>query len=657
MKKQTINTYITFLTGFMLLTFLGLFPPLHVNAADTDIHSIDIHVTLNNDGSADITEVWDITMTSGTEWYLVQGNLGKIKIQDFSVSDETGLVYEYIDDWNVNRSLEEKAGKCGIVYQGDGTYELCFGIGSYGQHQFTVSYHMTNFIKGFKDYCGFNQRFVNDKLSGWVDRVSVTIEKPGTAFTPEDTKVWAFGFTGSIHVTEGIVYAESDSPLKFNNYVNIMCRFPRDMFATENLVRSSFDSMKDTALEESDYDKDTGSFSMRAFILKALLYAGAALLFILFIAATMFSCKRRNRSASTTFEESNMLIESWSQKKFTKAPSFWILAAALLFFLHFTGIIIVLLLIFKGTKGKPVPCPASGRAYLPSQLKEEAGKNQTYYRDIPLDGNIAALYAALSFTNITNGESHVLGAYLLKWLLQGKIEIKNTKKAGLRGALGAEVPSIILLSPPDPNAALESGLYDMLLKASGNDNILQEKEMYKWSKENYSIYRAWLMNVEATGKNTLYRSQYIGHIYQPSSFSISLNKEDAFTEAGRQEFLHLYGFLNFLKDFTLMQEREPVEVTLWDNYLIAAQLFGMADKVAETFEKLNPYHFKDSGYNYDNNFTSAFIVLNSISHASTNGMRRGSSSSGYSSSSGGGGSSSSGGGGGYSGGGSGGGGR
>lgn len=80
MKKQTINTYITFLTGFMLLTFLSLFPPLHVNAADTDIHSIDIHVALNNDGSADITEVWDITMTSGTEWYLVQGNLGKIKI-------------------------------------------------------------------------------------------------------------------------------------------------------------------------------------------------------------------------------------------------------------------------------------------------------------------------------------------------------------------------------------------------------------------------------------------------------------------------------------------------------------------------------------------------------------------------------------------------
>lgn len=83
----------------------------------------------------------------------------------------------------------------------------------------------------------------HDKLSSKVDRISVAIKKPGTVFTPDDTKVWAFGFTGNIHVIDGIVHAESESTLTSSNYVTIMCRFPRDMFDTENLINKSFSTM------------------------------------------------------------------------------------------------------------------------------------------------------------------------------------------------------------------------------------------------------------------------------------------------------------------------------------------------------------------------------------------------------------------------------
>ena len=97
---------------FMLLCVLN--PPVSdAYAADNKIRNVDITVRLEEDGSAQITEIWDIYAGSGTEWYLVQGNLGKIKIENFAVSDETGRVYDRMWSWDPNRTLEEKAGKCG----------------------------------------------------------------------------------------------------------------------------------------------------------------------------------------------------------------------------------------------------------------------------------------------------------------------------------------------------------------------------------------------------------------------------------------------------------------------------------------------------------------------------------------------------------------
>lgn len=666
MKKLTPKSLMTFIISFLIIAIFYFSLPINAHAADTEIHSIDIHVTLNDDGSADITEVWDITMTSGTEWYLVQGNLGKIEIQDFSVSDETGLVYEYLDRWNVNRSLEEKAGKCGIVYQGDDTYELCFGIGSYGRHQFNVSYRMTNFIKGFNDYCGFNQRFVNDDLSSWVDRISVTIEKPGIEFTSEDVKVWAFGFTGNIHVIDGVVYAESETFLTSSNYVTIMCRFPREMFDTTNIVQKSFTTMMEKAMKDSDYGDyrevrhSSDSPFLLALYLLSIAFSGICI--IASVIAAIVSHQQAKRNIPATFEESAQLVQKWSGSSIFKKPVFWIFAITLLCVLKFFGIVLLAVLIFsqknKGTKPSPESISGKGKAYQPEELKKEGKKNRSYYRDIPLGGDIPAIYAALTIADITDTESNVLGTYLLKWLHEGMIEIKNVKKQGIKGAFGAEAPSIVLLKAPPASESLESELYQMLSRASGDDNILQEKEMYQWSQKNYGTYQAWLKKVKATGDSSLRRMHCMGDIYLPSTFNLSLTTKEAFTEKGRQEMMNLFGFQNYLEDFTLMQEREPVEVALWNDYLIIAQLFGMTDKVAETFVKLNPSHFKDSCYHYDNyNLASTFIVLNTVSRASTSGMRRGASAASGSASSGGGGYSSSGGGGGFSGGGSGGGGR
>ena len=65
--------------GF-ISTLLLLSASLSV-AQETLVHDVDITVRLDRSGTAHITEIWDVDVQTGTEWYLVQNNLFSIRKQ------------------------------------------------------------------------------------------------------------------------------------------------------------------------------------------------------------------------------------------------------------------------------------------------------------------------------------------------------------------------------------------------------------------------------------------------------------------------------------------------------------------------------------------------------------------------------------------------
>ena len=85
------------------------------------LHNLDIHVTLCDNGDAEITEVRQMSIDNeGTECYIVIGNLNGSDISDFSVYDETGREFVNEGAWDVDRSRMRKAGRCGIVDKQNG---------------------------------------------------------------------------------------------------------------------------------------------------------------------------------------------------------------------------------------------------------------------------------------------------------------------------------------------------------------------------------------------------------------------------------------------------------------------------------------------------------------------------------------------------------
>ena len=65
-----------------------------------------------------------------------------------------------------------------------------------------------------------------------------------------------------------------------------------------------------------------------------------------------------------------------------------------------------------------------------------------------------------------------------------------------------------------------------------------------------------------------------------------------FTESGQAEARKVVGFRKFLEDFTIIGERASQEVALWNDYLVFAALYGIADKVAKELKDINPQAFE-----------------------------------------------------------------
>ena len=75
----------------------------------------------------------------------------------------------------------------------------------------------------------------------------------------------------------------------------------------------------------------------------------------------------------------------------------------------------------------------------------------------------------------------------------------------------------------------------------------------------------------------------------------------------------LYGLKLYLNEFSSINTKEVMEVQLWDEYLMFAYIFGIADKVAKQLKNLYPEVIN----NYDVDFNT-LIYINYISTRSVN---------------------------------------
>ena len=488
---------------FCFFVVLFLLMPLSVGAANK-IYDIDIDVNLDKNGTAYITEVWDVDGNDGTEWYKVINNLGNSVLSNFKVSmDGKALTYK---NWDVDESLSQKKGYYGINYTNDGL-ELCFGKYDYKRHKFTLTYTLSNFVFNTDDsqviYFNFIDRLSNVKF----DDFSVTISSYYEF--PDSLDVWGYGYKGYAYVNDGKIEMSNEDDMD-GNYVVLLAKFPLSTFNTSNF-NSSYDTFDDV------YDRaEYGTFDY-----------------------------------NYDYEDNNAT---------------WIVPVVIY-------ILIFVLPIFISIKS------VYNNSYGYKNNKTIIKKNIPFFRDIPCNRDIYYANVLIKLNNFGYKSGNILGAIILKWVRNDKISFRNEKK----GVFNKNTSVIDLNKDVTFDNVIEMELFNMMRAASG-DGLLEAKELSKWCNKNYDKFLKVFTKLE---------DDTIKKLKNSNAIRVRENKKECkyknvMDETIYNDSVQLYGLKKYLEDFSRMDTKEVMDVKLWDEYLMFAYLFGIADKVAKQLKDMYP---------------------------------------------------------------------
>lgn len=211
------------------------------------------------------------------------------------------------------------------------------------------------------------------------------------------------------------------------------------------------------------------------------------------------------------------------------------------------------------------------------------------YREIPCFGEIKVAYWLLyNYSNINKStlNNGLFSAYLLSWYKNGYIDVKITKSFGLF----KNNYSIDLKNGTFAKDNSEARLFSFFRSAAKTNNLLEKNEIKEYCSldENRSELRRTLEFILKDAEADLVKNNLLKVTPAKDFILFRIPAKYELSEDLLNEYQNLVGLENFLKDYSNMEEKKLVEVHLWEEYLIFANLFGIADKVKEQFKKICP---------------------------------------------------------------------
>ncbi|MCI8352987.1 MAG: DUF2207 domain-containing protein [Clostridia bacterium] len=350
-----------------------------------------------------------------------------------------------------------------------------------------------------------------------------------TKFNEKNSKIWAFGYKGGdINFSNGSIIMKSNGRLGSSSYMTTLIKFENRIFNTTNKVNRTFNDIYNEAMSTVSNKEKNDKTMIMVILLPIIMYLA---MFIIIIE----------------------IVKRYVSKKPLKTLQF------------------------------------DGGTMLPNQ------KEVDYFRDIPCNKDLFRAYWIIykyGIVSNSKAKSYLIGAILLKWIKEGKINISKTKK-GLFSFKDNNY-AIDLTNINSVDNELENSLLRHLKEASGKNLILEAKEFEKWCKKNYTILDLWFdrvinLKTEQLVKEGLIKEDTI----IKKQLGVQITKKIQTVDSSiKGEAIQILGLKKFLLEYSMIQDRQVIEVHLWEEYLIYATLLGIADKVQEQFSKLYP-EFKE----------------------------------------------------------------
>lgn len=530
--------------GWIFVLTLLLFAstsPVNV-LAENEIESIHIKANIQEDGSVIIRDHRIFYAEEGTEHYISLGNLGDSELVELTVYDENNNPLENIGEWDINASFSEKAGKYGVNYTGS-EIELCFGLGEYGRREFIIEYKITNFISNLADdHQRFYWQFINPDLDP-VENIQIEVlSDTSFEFINPESRFWAFGHEGgTTEITPDALTMKSGDSFMQSDYVVLLGIFEGSPFTTSHTSDETSEELIEMAMDGASLDG--------------------------------YDYEDYTEDRIPDYDES----DSFSNNPFN-----------LIF--GFLRTLIPLFIIGKIFSSRTKRAKSKNDKFRPTN-------KESYYRETPYKGHF------INTQYFTDSEvSDWISAFILKWVSEGRLQDK-VEEVGIvfkRDKLALEIVS----NQPQLENELERRLWNMVIKAAGKDNILSEKEFNRYVNKNIDTFNDWTDSIKDQSEETMIQGGYI-EAFTRKVLKIFTHRELSITPKGQELGDNIVGFKNYLKDFSLVEEREVSHVVLWQELMVWAAYMGIAEEVYEQLKIVNPR------IDYEMNYDTRTIIMTS----------------------------------------------
>lgn len=640
-KTKKIKKIITTLIFLILFIILG---NTKSNAGSLYLDNLDFDAKINQDGSMNVTETWDISISETNTLFKTfkTDNSKYSSITDVEVAEVTNNAEKKFS--KVYSLMYHVTKDCYYgMKNSDGNFEIAWGVGlddSSATKTYKISYKVNDAIAKYQDYAELYWQFVGSDFEVSADKVTGTILLPQNASSKEDIKVW--GHTEGLN---GEIYATATNKIEFevNNfragrYIEIRTLFPTAMITNSGRTYSR-ERLNEVIEKETVWANEANARRARAENAKK---AGTVIFVIIVAIIDVWLLRssikiRKEASKKTKIKPSQELeyFREMPRKNATPAQAVYVYNEVLstvstnqMGNIFSATLLDLCLKKYIGFEENP----SNKKNIIIKILKKEADDKLEKTEKVILQYIVGAAKGAEEIT-IKDVEKY------MKAHSSNLVELKDDiEKASVR-----ELSQNAIY---DENEATEKSNYN-------TKSVLSFTFVLVVIFVILGLLPAFLESMNEMVMIVGALSIIVLSVFKGLSLRKYASKINVYTQKGIDESQMWKGLKKYMEDFSMLDKREIPEIVIWEQFLVYATAFGIADKVIKQLKAVykelgKSFEFDDPSYGYmyfmtNNNFTSSFT--NSMSSAFTSAYASNYSSS-YSSGSGGGGGFSGGGGGG-----------
>jgi len=542
-----------------------------IDAGELHLNNKKIHATLTEDGNMDVVETWNITVKDTNTLYKTF-ELNELAFDGFS----NGKIYEITSDGNKVPFEEIDTEMYHVVknsyyslVNSKGLYEIAWGISIDDEETkiYEISYQVKNIIHKYNDYAELYWQFIGNEFEINTDKVEGVIELPSNNYTTDKIKAWAHGqLNGTISIVSNNKIEFEVDDFSKNQMLEIRLALPRELFPSSS--------------------KETNTNNLDTVIAEETAWANEA-----------------NRKRENAIVRAKMV---------TKIAN---------------GVGIALI-IFSSLKIIKYSDVLKSNKKLKPEIKLE------YFRDIPGNNSTPAEGAFMHYFDrgmLDFAMPKIISSTMLNLALKKVIEFEIVEKS-----FGKKEVNVKIIGDDKDLKKDEKEVYNYLTKIVKKENSFTMKDFEKYTSRYTEVFTQMVEGIkESTRKEQIesnnfdegVRKKYykwlvkciIGIIISIISIITSVtlisittkypiflgissillmitgiiagsigNIFIGLTQKGVNEKEEWRALEKYLKDFSLLKEKEVPDLILWEKYLVFATMFGIADKVLKQIKVIYP---------------------------------------------------------------------